>query len=299
MGGRRVGKFFICHLINGYLESDFKTNMVEDLKMDRAGFLGQLKSVLHFYQALGIQSLSKDEAVASFLQSQTAAPPEQGLSNKCSAGLPEKSVNPADMTEAEPLLNLLDISAEVASCNACELYKQRIYPVAGQGEKNVRLMIIGDWLSQESDGSLPPGHIFGVQQDLMLGKMLTAINLLSTDVYITNVIKCAIPSSIQPQASHVQNCLSFLRRQIVVLNPEIICTMGMIAARAVLNQSQSLSQSRGRFHEYDIGNGRHIPVLTTYHPTYLLRNSEMKTATWSDLQFLARKMGLQTVAGTR
>jgi DNA polymerase len=72
--------------------------------------------------------------------------------------------------------------------------------------------------------------------------------------------------------------------------------MGMIAARAVLNQSQSLSQSRGRFYKYDIGNGRYVPVLTTYHPTYLLRNPEMKSATWADLQFLARKMGLQTVA---
>jgi len=273
--------------------------MVEDLKMDKAGFLGHLKSVLHLCQALGIQSLPKNEAVASFLQSQPAAPSEQDFPNKCPANLPEKSVNPVGLTEVEPLLNLSDISAEVASCNACELHTQRLYPVSGRGEKNVRLMIIGDWLSQESDGFLPPGHIFGVQQDLMLGKMLTAINLLPTEVYITNVIKCAIPSSIQPQASHVQSCLSFLRRQIVVLNPEIICTMGMIAARAVLNQSQSLSQSRGRFHEYDIGNGRHIPVLTTYHPTYLLRNSEMKTATWSDLQFLARKMGLQTVADTR
>ena len=273
--------------------------MVEDLKMDRAGFLGHLKSVLHFCEALGIQSLPKNEAVASFLQTQPAAPSEQDLSNKCPAGLSEKSVHPVGLTEVEPLLNLSDISAEVASCNACELHTQRLYPVSGRGEKNVRLMIIGDWLSQESDGSLPPGHVFGVQQDLMLGKMLTAINLLPTEVYITNVIKCAIPSSIQPQASHVQSCLSFLRRQIVVLNPEIICTMGMIAARAVLNQSQSLSQSRGRFHEYDIGNGRHIPVLTTYHPTYLLRNSEMKTATWSDLQFLARRMGLHTVADSR
>jgi len=213
--------------------------------------------------------------------------------------LSEPKVSSVGLTEADQLLNMADISAEVASCNACDLHKQRLYPVAGRGEKNIRLMIIGDWLSQESDGSLPPGHIFGVQQDLMLGKMLTAINLLPADVYITNVIKCAIPSSTQPQARHVQSCLSFLRRQITLLNPEIICTMGMVAARAVLNQSQSLSQSRGRFHQYDIGNGRYIPVLTTYHPTYLLLNSEMKTATWSDLQLLARKMGLQTVADTR
>ena len=275
--------------------------MTEEFEeINKIGLLNKVKSVLRFHQALGIDTLPKNTAVDAFLRieaDQVSLPKMAGTEAFCGSSQERELLSGDEVLEIS--LNLKDISAEVASCDACELHKQRLYPVSGRGEKNVRLMIIGDWLSQESDGSLPPGHIFGVQQDLMLGKMLTAINLLPTEVYITNVIKCAIPSSIQPQASHVQSCLSFLRRQIVLLDPEIICTMGMIAARAVLNQSQSLSQSRGRFHEYDIGNGRHIPVLTTYHPTYLLRNSEMKTATWSDLQFLARKMGLQTVAATR
>jgi DNA polymerase len=272
--------------------------MTEDFKgISKAGLLNKVKSVLQFHQSLGIDTLPKNTAVDTFLRIEAGQVSPPGMAETGTfSGSPQESGDVSDEKVPEILLSLMDISAEVVSCSACELHKQRLYPVAGRGEKNVRLMVIGDWLSPESDESLPPGQIFGVQQDMMLGKMLAAINLLSTDVYITNVIKCAIPSRIQPQACHVQSCLSFLRRQIVLLDPEIICTMGMIAARAVLNQSQSLSQSRGRFHEYDIGNGRHIPVLTTYHPTYLLRNPEMKTATWSDLQFLARKMGLQTVA---
>lgn len=70
--------------------------------------------------------------------------------------------------------------------------------------------------------------------------------------------------------------------------------MGMIAARAVLERRQPLSRLRGRFHEYAIAEKVAIPVLTTYHPTYLLQNPEMKQATWADLQLLAKRLGLMT-----
>ena len=156
-------------------------------------------------------------------------------------------------------------------------------------------MIVGDWLAG-GDANLPAGQIFGVAQEQMLNRMLAAINLPPENVFITNVIKCAIPESTQPKASHVLSCVSFLRRQIAVINPEVICTMGMIAARAVLDRPHSLSQLREQFHDYAVEDGRSIPVITTYHPTYLLRNPEMKMATWTDLQTLAKRLGLQPAA---
>jgi uracil-DNA glycosylase len=70
----------------------------------------------------------------------------------------------------------------------------------------------------------------------------------------------------------------------------MICTMGMIAARAVLEKSLPLSRLRGRMHEYEVSRDVKIPVVTTYHPTYLLQNSEMKSATWADLQLLAKEL---------
>ena len=84
----------------------------------------------------------------------------------------------------------------------------------------------------------------------------------------------------------------YLRRQIVALRPEVICTMGMVTARAVLQKSQPLSKLRGQFHEYMVEKEWTIPVIATYHPTYLLQNPEMKQATWTDLQLLAKRMGL-------
>jgi DNA polymerase len=129
----------------------------------------------------------------------------------------------------------------------------------------------------------------------MLARMLAAINLPVAEVFITNVIKCAVPATCQPQAGHVQSCVSYLRRQIAALAPELICTMGMVAARVIVEKSQPLSRLRGRFHDYEVTPGVRIPVLTTYHPSYLLQNPEMKAATWTDLQLLAKQLGLNTV----
>lgn len=186
-----------------------------------------------------------------------------------------------------------EIADEVAVCRACELHRKRIYPVAGRGGDKVRLLIAGDWLVSDANGNLEPGHLFGVEQDMMLSRMLAAINLPPENVFVTNVIKCAIHCTEQPQATHVESCVSYLRRQITALMPEVICTMGMIAARALLERRQPLSRLRGRFHNYDVAGKVTIPVLTTYHPTYLLQNPEMKQATWADLQLLAKRLGLR------
>ena len=266
----------------------------EDLKpmvMDRTHFLTGLQSLLRYHQAIGINRYPEGSDSQAFLRVQPLPPG------------PPRSIGQGEKTSHEPLshgrsskplekspLRLADIAEEVATCHACDLHKQRLYPVAGCGPEKVRLLLIGDWLASDAQGQLPPGQIFGVEQDLMLAKMLAAIRLSQKSVFITNVIKCAVPATCQPQANHVQSCVSFLRRQITVLMPEVICTMGMVAARATLEKSQPLSRLRGRWHEYEVSRGVKIPVVATYHPTYLLQNSEMKTATWADLQMLAGRL---------
>lgn len=255
-------------------------------------FLHQLRTVLAYHNEIGIESYPKDSHVSTFLdlefQAQAPAPVSKATTQV-------QTRKESEQISKKSLVTLSNIAGEVAVCHACELHKSRMYPVAGRGNDAARLMIVGDWLVG-GEGAFPPGQTFGVAQEQMLNRMLTAINLPQVDVFITNVIKCAIPESCQPQANHVLSCSSFLRRQISVIKPEVICTMGMIAARAVLDRPHSLSQLRGKFHDYALDGEHSIPVLTTYHPTYLLRNPEMKVATWTDLQTLAKRMGLQPVA---
>jgi uracil-DNA glycosylase len=182
---------------------------------------------------------------------------------------------------------LSEIAAEVAICSSCSLSEQRpcVIPGTGSGEA-IRLLIVGHWLSTTGKSTA----VFGVEEDLMLQRMLKAIKLPMENVYITNVIKCAVTPDIQPQAEHIDACSSYLVRQIAAIAPELICAMGMVATKSLLRLPQSLSQLRGRFHTYQGGDGLEIPLLPTYHPGYLLQNPEMKQATWHDLQVLEKRM---------
>jgi DNA polymerase len=122
--------------------------------------------------------------------------------------------------------------------------------------------------------------------------MLTAMRLPPEKAFLTNIIKCAVPSSCRPTDEHIQTCLSFLLRQIMALAPEIICAMGIIATRALLKNTQPLSQLRGKFYPFAVSDERNIPVIPTYHPTFLCRNPELKRATWEDLQSIAKQLKL-------
>lgn len=258
--------------------------------IEKSNFLSGVHSLLRYHQAIGVVSYPRNHDCEVFLHFQptpfaTSEPLIQRAKSSGGRAVGERSLP----LEKSPL-SLADIAEEVAICHSCDLYAQRLYPVAGRGPEKVRLLIVGDWLASDDNGQLPPNQLFGVEQDLMLARMLAAMQLPVSSVFVTNVIKCAIPASCQPQASHVQSCVSFLRRQIAVLRPEAICTMGMVAARAVLEKSLPLSRLRGRLHEYEVIKELKIPVVTTYHPTYLLQNAEMKAATWADLQLLAKEL---------
>lgn len=258
------------------------------MQQDQKSFLQGVKSLLSYHQAIGVPGYPLNRDTGSFLKflpdPVREAGPAAGATRQAGAG--GAAARPVAVTLAE-------IGEEVVACRACDLHRQRIYPVVGRGPATARLMIVGDWLRAEPEARLPPGQLFGVEQDQMLARMLTAINLPVSEVFIANVIKCAIPATVQPQAAHVQSCVSHLRRQIAAVAPEAILAMGMVAARVILEKSQPLSRLRGRFHEFEWSPGRRIPVLATYHPTYLLQNAEMKAATWADLQLLARHLGLK------
>lgn len=260
-------------------------------------FYAGLQSLLRYHEEIGLGPVSLNDDINDFLSLRPQVPVAVSLDKDLGGAktvIPKEiATEPLEQIGAEKLTyTLADIEQEVVSCTACDLHARRIYPVPGRGKKPVRLMIVGDWLAMPGAGEAVPHQLFGLEQDKMLFRMLTAMKLSDDDVFITNVIKCGLSDKKQPLAVHVKTCVSYLRRQILVLRPEYICTMGMVAARAVLERSLPLSRLRGKFHDYSLGNNETIPVLTTYHPSYLLQNPEMKQATWADLQFLAQKMGL-------
>jgi uracil-DNA glycosylase family 4 len=264
----------------------------------RTTILAGLRSLMRYHQQIGLEHYPGNSSLRRFLAMESES---AGLITSAE-GPQSAALKPAGQHHARntqqiesAAVSLEDIAGEVALCRACGLHKVRLYPVPGKGGVQVRLLIVGDFLAADVDEDLPQDHLFGVRQDQMLERMIRAISLSPAEVFVTNVIKCAIPAQTQPQASHVESCSSYLRRQIAAARPEIICTMGMVAARALLNKSLSLSRLRGRFHDYRLDQDITVPVLVTYHPSYLLYNEEMKRATWEDLQLLARRLGRAVV----
>ena len=115
--------------------------------------------------------------------------------------------------------------------------------------------------------------------------MLGAINLSLDDIFLTNVVKCVPPAEGNTTTAGTSACLPFLIRQIELIKPKIICTLGQTASQTLLKTSQSLLSLRGRFHDF-----QGIPLMPTFHPTLLLRTQELKKGAWHDLQMIQKKL---------
>ncbi len=258
-------------------------------------FIRSVTALLGYHRRLGIESYPAGAQLQRFLARPLpivpplavvvpAAPPIGDATSEI--GPPKRQV----VIKSPDLLACQELAVEVGCCRACQLADRRIRTVAGRGGRQVRLLVVGDWLHLAGPGEGRADWIFGGEEDEMLRRMLTAIDLTDDVVFVTNVVKCGLPKDCQPTAEHIRACLSFLQRQIVLLQPEMVLAMGMVATKALLDRSESLSQLRGKVLDFTAGDGRVIPLIATFHPSYLRQNPEMKKATWADLQLLAKHL---------
>lgn len=262
------------------------------MDLEKIEFIRSVQSVLRYHQVIGIENYPSGDSTSSFLQTvDISSLPAPHVTTKTQA-LADAAIKNADNHEIETCQG---IAEEVRSCTNCFLHTKRWSTTAGRGGdgNKAKLLIVGGWLCGEKETSLPEDSIFGVEEDRMVARMLVAMNLAPGDVFITNVIKCAIPTNCKPSLENVHSCFPFLRRQIQVLQPVIICAMGIDAAKALLKSTQPLSKMRGRMHTYTESEKLAIPVIPTYHPTFLLKNQKFKRATWEDLQIISKYLHSQ------
>ena len=172
------------------------------------------------------------------------------------------------------------LEAAVAGCQACELHRSRTHTVFGVGDRNARLMIIGEAPGAEEDRQ---GEPFVGRAGQLLNAMLRAIGLERGQVFIANILKCRPPGNRNPAPDEVAACGHFLRQQVALVRPQVILAVGGVAAHNLLQTDDSVGRLRRRVHAY--GENR-IPLLVTYHPAYLLRRPEEKAKAWQDLQQL-------------
>lgn len=165
--------------------------------------------------------------------------------------------------------------------------------VWGDGDPAARLMIIGEAPGAEED---KVGIPFVGRAGQLLEKMLAAMGLDRSAIYITNVLKTRPPNNATPTADEAAACAPYLYEQIRIIGPECILALGLPATRVLLNTTESMSRLRGRWWSFNDPRtiGAEVPVMPTYHPAFLLRSytRENREKVWSDLQMVMHKLGL-------
>jgi len=176
---------------------------------------------------------------------------------------------------------LADIAADLGDCQRCRLARERTCIVFGEGNPRARLVFVGEGPGFEEDRQ---GKPFVGAAGQLLTRIIEAIKLSRSQVYICNIIKCRPPENRNPKPDEIKRCSPFLERQIAAIQPDFICALGTFAAQTLLQTATPISRLRGRFHQY-----RGIKVLPTYHPAYLLRNPEKKRDVWEDMKILMKE----------
>ncbi len=220
--------------------------MPDDPRRELRELLGQLQEWLRYQERLGWQ----------------------GLSGQADRPAKEKGEPPAP--------TLAEIREEMGDCRRCKLWRSRTHLVFGEGSPTAALMFVGEAPGEEEDLQ---GRPFVGAAGQLLNNLLGKLGLTREEVYITNVVKSRPPRNRDPEADEIAACFPFLQKQIKAIRPKVIVALGRIAAQTLLNTQAPLTRLRGAWHKYD-----DIPVMPTFHPSYLLRFPKERLKTWNDMQ---------------
>lgn len=173
-------------------------------------------------------------------------------------------------------LTLEEVREELGDCRRCKLHSGRTQIVFGSGDRNAKLVFVGEGPGRDEDLQ---GEPFVGLAGQLLTKIIQAIQLTRQEVYIANIVKCRPPGNRNPEADEISACEPFLIKQLEVIRPRLICALGTFAAQTLLKTQEKISSLRGRFHSY-----QGIPLMPTFHPAYLLRNPQYKREVWEDMK---------------
>jgi len=179
---------------------------------------------------------------------------------------------------------LTSLNDKYRNCQACPLAQAgRKQVVFGVGNPDTKLMFVGEGPGRDEDAQGVP---FIGRAGQLLTKIIEAMGLTREQVYISNVVKCRPPENRTPLPIESSTCTDILLfKEIEIIKPTIICTLGATATKALLGDQISIAKTRGIFHDF-----KGIPVLPTYHPAYLLRNPAEKKTVWEDMKKIMEKL---------
>ena len=221
------------------------------------------------------------------LEVRTVPPPVRPpLAASAPAAAPPPVAAPprSDRSPADVESQLATIREEIGDCKRCRLCDGRTKIVFGQGSPLAELMFVGEAPGADEDAS---GLAFvGRAGQLLTDMVEKGMKIPRADVFIANVIKCRPPGNRPPESDEINTCQPFLEAQIKAIRPRAIVALGATAAKFMAKSGDPISRLRGRFATWE-----GIPVMSTYHPAYLLRNPAAKKEVWADLKLVLDLLG--------
>lgn len=245
-----------------------------------------LSAALGYFRDLGVREVHLPKRAAIPVSDVAVAPPLT-VPRPAKALPPTASAfEPATPVSASRLFpDLPSVQTAVASCQLCGLCRTRTQTVFADGTGRSRLMFVGEAPGADEDATGVP---FVGRAGQLLTKMVeSGMGLSRSDVYIANVLKCRPPGNRNPEPSEIASCRPYLDAQIDLVKPSVLVALGKFAAQFLLETEEPISRLRGRW-----GSRGGIPVMPTYHPSFLLRQPDRKKEAWEDLQLVLHKLGL-------
>ncbi|MCG8014576.1 MAG: uracil-DNA glycosylase [Candidatus Thiodiazotropha sp. 'RUGA'] len=189
------------------------------------------------------------------------------------------------VTTAVDQSDWLTLREQVKTCRQCGLRAGCSQTVFGVGNQQADMLVIGEAPGADEDRQ---GEPFVGRAGQLLNAMLLAMGFKREAVFIANIVKCRPPDNRDPAAEEALACQDYLLRQIVLIQPKLILSVGRISAQNLLQTDIAVGKLRGRVHAFGETN---IPLVVTYHPAYLLRSPEQKSKAWQDLQLALSVLG--------
>ena len=217
----------------------------------------------------------------TFMQNSAAIPAAHGEA----AVAPEVAVHSArEAARTAPTLEALRELLE--KFDGCALKSTATRLVFADGNPQARVMFVGEAPGREEDLE---GLPFVGRSGKLLDRMIAAIGLDRTSAYIANVIPWRPPGNRTPTPQETQICLPFIQRQIELVNPDVLVTLGNPSTQTLLSTREGIMKTRGKWFDYDTGT-RVIRAIATFHPAYLLRSPSYKRMSWQDLRAIAKAL---------
>ena len=226
------------------------------------------------------QAANERPEVISRVQSQAKVAPTPA------ATMPDTATIESAKDVAAKAQNLEELENALKSFDGCNLKRTAKNTVFADGDPSSKLMLIGEAPGRDEDIQ---GLPFVGRAGQLLNKMLAAINLERSDVYITNVIPWRPPGNRTPTPQETEICRPFIERHIELVQPEIIMLLGGSSAKTLLNTTDGIMKLRGKWKELSVGQSQ-IPTLPTLHPAYLLRQPGHKRLAWQDLLEIKQRL---------